>query len=126
MVARGDGVGEAGEAADVRGPRRAEIRGELSARIGELRASYDAFQASGSSYVGNRDLMAVELPGLIDELPNDETFVRMVRQAFLDADGTVTGDGQVVVDAAAFSAAFDAAATAAGIDPRALVADRRR
>ena len=102
----------------------AEIRGELSTRIGQLRASYDTFQASGSSSVGNRDLMAVELPGLITSYTNDEAFVRIVRQAFLDADGTVTGDGQVVVDAAAFSAAFDAAATAAGYDPLALVADR--
>src|SRR5690606_5447684 len=102
----------------------AEIRGELSAKISALRASYDRFQTSGSAYVGNADLMGVELPGLITSYANDEAFVGVVRQAFLDADGTVTGDGQVVVDAAAFSVAFDAAATAAGFDPAALAADR--
>ena len=35
----------------------AEIRGELSGRITALRASYDSFQASGSSSVDNADLM---------------------------------------------------------------------
>lgn len=102
----------------------AEIRGELETRITELRASYDSFQASGSSYVGNSDLMEVELPGLVTSYMNDETFVSVVRQAFLDADATLDSDGRAVVDAAAFSAAFDAAATAAGFDPVALVADR--
>jgi RHS repeat-associated protein len=102
----------------------AEIRGELETRISELRASYDGFQASGSSYVGNVDLMDVELPGLIAGYANDESFVAVVRQAFLDADRTLDGDGRAVVDAAAFSAAFDAAATRAGFDPAALLADR--
>jgi RHS repeat-associated protein len=102
----------------------AEIRGELADRITTLRASYDAFQRSGSSYVGNADLMEAELPGFVGRLAEDEAFVSIVRQAFLDADATVTGDGRVVVDAAAFSSAFDAAATAAGFDPAALMADR--
>lgn len=82
-----------------------EIRGELEGRITALRASYDRFQTSGSSYVGNADLMAVELPGFVAGYKADESFVSVVRQAFLDADGTVTGDGRVVVDTAAFSAA---------------------
>jgi RHS repeat-associated protein len=101
-----------------------EIRGELSSRIGELRVSYDSFQVSGSSYVGNADLMDVELPGFVTNCANDEVFVSVVRQAFLNADVALDGDGRAVVDAAAFSVAFDAAATAAGFDPAALVADR--
>ncbi len=102
----------------------ASIRGELAGRIRSLRASYDRFQWSGSSYVGNYDLMEVELPGFMTRYELDESFVDVVRQAFLDADATLTGDGLAVVDEGAFSAAFDAAATAAGFDPAALLADR--
>lgn len=101
-----------------------ELRRELSTRISVLRASYDRFQLSGSSYVGNSDLMAVALPGLLTTYQNDEQFVAVVRQAFVDAAGSGSSDGRVVVDAAAFSAAFDAAATAAGFDPQALLAGR--
>ena len=103
----------------------ATIRGELQTRIAELRASYDAFQTSGSSAVGNPDLMGVELPGLLSAYQADETFVSVVRQAFLDADAVLDADGRAVVDAAAFSAAFDAAATRAGYDPASLLADRQ-
>jgi RHS repeat-associated protein len=102
----------------------AEIRGELSARITELRASYDSFQASGSSYVGNPDLMDVELPGLVVNYQNDETFVAVVREAFLDAGGSANPDGLVTADTAAFDAAFVTVATAAGIDPADLLLDR--
>jgi RHS repeat-associated protein len=102
----------------------AEIRGELSTRITELRASYDSFQESGSSYVGNPELMTVVLPDFITNYQNDETFVAVVRQAFLDADVALDADGVASVDAATFSTAFDAAARAAGIDPAALVIDR--
>ena len=74
----------------------ASIRGELADRITSLRASYDRFQWSGSSYVGNYDLMEVELPGFMTRYQQDESFVAVVRQAFLDADATLTGDGWTV------------------------------
>ncbi|MDD9370722.1 MAG: DUF6531 domain-containing protein, partial [Acidimicrobiales bacterium] len=102
----------------------AQIRAELASKISALRASYDDYQTSGAPYGGNADLMGVELPGLVTNYTNDETFVAVVRQAFLAADGMVTGDGRVVVDAAAFAAAYDRKAREAGIDPVALAADR--
>ena len=100
----------------------ATIRGELSGRIGELRASYDAFQGSGSP-VANPDLMDVELPGLLVNYQNDEVFVAVTRQAFLDANTGVDG-ASVRVDEAALDTAFDAAAVAMGFDPAQLRAPR--
>ena len=102
----------------------AEIRGELEGRIRELRASYDAFQSSGSTYVGNPDLMDVELPGLVTNYQNDEVFVAVVRAAFLRAGSSADPDGLVTADTAAFNDAFTTVATEAGIDPAALLADR--
>jgi RHS repeat-associated protein len=98
------------------------IRGELAGRIAELRASYDAFQASGSSFVGNPDLMDVELPGLVARYETNEDFVAVTRQAFLDADSGTVVNGRVVVDAGAFATAFAAAAVRMGFDPAALLA----
>ena len=95
----------------------ATIRGELVGRIGELQASYFEFQNSGSSYVGNYDLMNVELPGFVQHYVDDETFVALVRQAFVNADRVLGADGMAVVDDATFSAAFDAAAIAFSSKP---------
>ena len=63
--------------------------------------------------------MDLELPGLLVNQQNDETFVAVVKQAFLDADGSLGlgADGLASVDEAALTAAFDAVARAAGIDP---------
>jgi len=97
------------------------IRAELVGRITELQGSYFEFQSSGSSYVGNYDLMNVELPGFIQHYVDDETFVALVRQAFVNADRSPDGNGLAVVGDAAFSAAFDAAARAAGYDPAAVL-----
>jgi YD repeat-containing protein len=66
----------------------------------------------------------VELPGLVVNYQNDETFVAVVRQAFLDAGGSANPDGLVTADTAAFDAAFVTVATAAGIDPADLLLDR--
>jgi len=100
----------------------AEIRGELSTRITELRASYDAFQSTGSP-VANPDLMDVELPGLLTNYAHDETFVAVTRQAFLDANTGVDG-ATITVDEAALDTAFAAAAVAMGFDPATLTAPR--
>jgi len=102
----------------------ATIRGELVGRITELQASYYQFQNSGSSYVGNYDLMNVELPGFVQHYVDDETFVALVRQAFVNADRVLGADGMAVVDDARFSAAFDAAARALGYDPAAVLTGR--
>jgi YD repeat-containing protein len=103
-----------------------EIRGELQRRINALRASYDSFQASGGSYpVANPDLMDVELPGFITNYANDETFVAVVRQAFIDADPSYGATGGLAeVGSRSFDTAFRAAARRAGIDPDALLAFR--
>jgi RHS repeat-associated protein len=102
----------------------ATIRGELVTRISELQASYFEYQSSGSSYVGNYDLMNVELPGFVQRYVDDETFVALVRQAFVNADRVLGADGMAVVDDAAFAAAFDAVARAAGYDPVAVTGAR--
>lgn len=114
-------------AAAIRGDVKANIDGgatSTGSAARSLRASYDEFQSSGSSAVGNYDLMEVELPGLLTIYQNDETFVAIVRQAFVDADAVTGSDGVARVDASAFSAAFDAEATRRGFDPAALLADR--
>ena len=100
----------------------ATIRGELSSRITELRASYDAFQSTGSP-VANPDLMDVELPGLLTNYSNDEVFVKVTRQAFLDANTGVDG-ATVTVSESALDTAFAAAAVAMGYDPAQLTAPR--
>jgi RHS repeat-associated protein len=102
----------------------ATIRRELQTKVTELRGSYDSFPQSCQGMVLNPDLMDLELPGLLVNQQNDETFVAVVKQAFLDADGSLGADGLASVDEAAFTAAFGAVARAAGIDPALLLAER--
>jgi hypothetical protein len=101
-----------------------EIRGELSSRITELRASYDSFQRSGSMPVANPDLMDGELPGFLVNLENDEAFVQVVAAAFRSADPSLGPGGLASVDGATFATAFNAVARAAGIDPQILLQTR--
>jgi RHS repeat-associated protein len=101
-----------------------EIRGELSSRITQLRASYDSFQASGSMPVANPDLMDRELPGFLVNLENDEAFVQVVAAAFRQADPSLSAGGLASVDGRTFDTAFNAVARAAGIDPQILLQTR--
>jgi RHS repeat-associated protein len=102
----------------------ATIRGELVTRIEALTASYFDYQSSGYPYIGNYDLMNVELPAFVQHYADDETFVALVRLAFVNADRVLGADGMAVVDDATFASTFDAVARAAGYDPVAVTSAR--
>ncbi len=98
----------------------AEIRSQLSERITELTESYDQFQQGGYEYgAANASLTTNGLPGMLSRYQTNETFVDVVREAFVNAEVQLDG-GVAKVDSATLDAAYTSAARGRGLDPNAL------
>src|SRR5690606_25384868 len=92
---------------------------DLGTWVERLTKNFNAFQSSGSVGVVTQSAVGT-IPAFLGRQRANDTFVSLVRQAFLNADGGVLDGGVIRVPDAALQSAFERIARHYGIDPAQL------